>query len=243
MFPNESKNYREARNKLLDLEIQARRANEAAARARRELPLGGKAPEDFVFQECDANGLIRNVRLSELFAPHSPTLAIYSYMYGSQRTEPCPMCTGILDGLNGVFRHIQQRAAFVVVAQSPAPRLFQWAQERGWQLRLLSAAGNSYNQTYNPKSSADGDTPGFNVFAKKPDGIYHTYASEPMKPDPGQDDRGLDGLNPIFNFFDMTPEGRGVFYTKLHYPHPAPPPDRTKEGALIPDAARPGASL
>src|SRR5437879_2812161 len=126
MFPNESKPYRDAREQLLELEIQAKRAIEAAARARRALPLGGKVPEDFVFQECDAGGNVRDVRLSELFTPPLPTLVIYSYMFGPKREEPCPMCTGMLDGLNGVATHIRQRAAFVVVAQSPAKRLFDW---------------------------------------------------------------------------------------------------------------------
>ncbi|MFY0541114.1 hypothetical protein [Nannocystis pusilla] len=36
--------------------------------------------------------------------------------------------------------------------------------------------------------------------------------------EPRQDHRGLDPLSPIFAMFDLTPEGRGDFYTKLSYP-------------------------
>ena len=35
--------------------------------------------------------------------------------------------------------------------------------------------------------------------------------------DPGQDIRAIALLSPIFNTFDLTPEGRGDFYTKLRY--------------------------
>jgi predicted dithiol-disulfide oxidoreductase (DUF899 family) len=30
-------------------------------------------------------------------------------------------------------------------------------------------------------------------------------------------ERGIDELNPIWNFLDLTPQGRGKFYTSLDY--------------------------
>jgi hypothetical protein len=49
-FPGESAEYRAARDRLLEQEIELRRAMEAVAAARRELPPGGPIPEDYVFQ-------------------------------------------------------------------------------------------------------------------------------------------------------------------------------------------------
>jgi predicted dithiol-disulfide oxidoreductase (DUF899 family) len=49
-FPGESAHYRAARDRLLKQEIELRRATEAVAAARRELPPGGVAPQDYVFQ-------------------------------------------------------------------------------------------------------------------------------------------------------------------------------------------------
>jgi predicted dithiol-disulfide oxidoreductase (DUF899 family) len=43
-FPGESAEYRAARNRLVDQEIELRRAMEAVAEARRRLPPGGVAP-------------------------------------------------------------------------------------------------------------------------------------------------------------------------------------------------------
>ena len=46
-FPNESADYRKARNALLVEEIELRRAIERVASQRRALPEGGKLPQDF----------------------------------------------------------------------------------------------------------------------------------------------------------------------------------------------------
>jgi predicted dithiol-disulfide oxidoreductase (DUF899 family) len=55
-FPGESAEYRAARNRLLEKEIELRRAMETVAVARRELPLGGRVAEDYVFDGLGADG-------------------------------------------------------------------------------------------------------------------------------------------------------------------------------------------
>jgi len=49
-FPGESAEYRAARTRLLEQEIELRRAMEAVAAARRGLPPGGIVPRDYIFQ-------------------------------------------------------------------------------------------------------------------------------------------------------------------------------------------------
>ena len=51
-FPGESAAYRAARDRLLKQENELRRATEAVAAARRNLPPGGVVPEDYVFQQA-----------------------------------------------------------------------------------------------------------------------------------------------------------------------------------------------
>src|SRR5205085_11273917 len=91
-FPGESPEYRAARDRLLEQEMELRRAMEAVAAARRELPPGGVVPEDYVFQAAGAGGTPTDVRLSELFAPGRDSLAIYSFMFprdpGDERPGP-----------------------------------------------------------------------------------------------------------------------------------------------------------
>src|SRR3546814_12384010 len=99
-FPNESTEYRTARNALLDAEIALRRQLEAVAAQRRALPPGGAVPKDFVFERIGANQRPEQVKLSELFGDH-PSILLYSFMYGPERDPPCTGCTHTLDGLDG----------------------------------------------------------------------------------------------------------------------------------------------
>ena len=121
-FPNESQLYREARTELLDAEAVLRQQTEKVAELRRALPLGGEVKEDYVFEEMADGGGIREVRLSELFQPEKGSLFIYGFMYGPNAKQPCPLCTSILDGLNGNAKHIEQRMNLAVVARSPIGR-------------------------------------------------------------------------------------------------------------------------
>jgi predicted dithiol-disulfide oxidoreductase (DUF899 family) len=226
-FPNESADYRAARDRLLEAEVQLRRQLETVAAARRNLPLGGVVKEDYVFDEQvpdprrnDAH-VVHHTRLSELFQDGKDTLVIYSFMYGPEMKEACPSCTSILDGLDGEAPHIRQRVNFVVVAKSPIDRIQEFAAGRGWRnLRLLSSARNSYNADYQGQNAKGNQTPVLNVFVKRGEAVHHSYSTELLfvKPEPGQDGRHVDLIWPLWNVLDYTPEGRGTdFNPKLRY--------------------------
>ena len=53
-YPNESKAYRAARDRLLKAEMALRKNVEAVAALRRKMPLGGPVPEDYEFEEGGA---------------------------------------------------------------------------------------------------------------------------------------------------------------------------------------------
>ncbi|MBW8784376.1 MAG: DUF899 family protein [Novosphingobium sp.] len=234
-FPNESPDYRKARNALLDAEVALRRQTEAVAAMRRALPPGGELPEDLVFERIGANFRPERVKLSELFGEHS-TLLLYSYMFGPERDSPCPGCTHLLDCVDGAARHVPQKAALYAVAKSPIARLAAWAQARGWQhLQLLSTAGNDYDARYygdtaalTPAMRAErgypeskvSDEPMLNVFVRDGETIRHFWGSELVfaPEDPGQNHRGLDFIDPVWGLLDTTPEGRGMdFFPKVNY--------------------------
>jgi len=234
-FPNEGASYRHARNALLGEEMELRRQVERVAAHRRALPKGGAVREDYVFESAGENGKPTGVKLSQLFAPGKDTLAVYSFMFGPERERPCPGCTHFLDGLDGSAQHILQRVNLVVVAKSPLPRLLAFAKERGWRhLRLLSTTGNDYDRDYFGDSTAlsaamrdqqefkpgeEWDMPMLNVFRREGGAIRHFWGSELLyvPPEPGQQYRHNDLLDPVWNLFDVTPEGRGDFEPKLDY--------------------------
>lgn len=220
-FPGESEAYRSARNELLEEEIVLRRHIEAVAAKRRSLPLGGEVPEDYVFDEQGEDGEIRQVRLSDLFAEGKDTLIVYSYMYGPQMKQPCVACTSILDALDGEAPHVTQRVNLVAVAKSPIERIRQFTDDRGWRnLRLLSSAGNTYNRDYHGELPDGSQMPALNVFVRRDGRIHHFYCTELLfaPADPGQDERHVDSIWPLWSLFDLTPEGRGEkWYPRLSY--------------------------
>jgi len=156
----------------------------------------------------------------ELFEVGKNSLIIYSFMYPVDG-ESCPMCTSVLDGLNGSVLHARQKVNLAVVAKAPIRKIRSWASNRAWtNLRLLSSQPNSYNTEFFAENEERGQMPAVNVFQKKTDGIYHFYNTEllyaPMED--GQEPRHADLIWPVWNLLDLTPEGRGSdWYPRLSY--------------------------
>ena len=225
-FPGESKAYRSARDKLLRAEMELRDHIEQVAALRRQLPLGGVVPQDYEFEEGAADpaatSSVRRVKLSELFRPGKDTLVVYSFMYGPNMAKACPMCTCMLDGLDGNAPHAAQRINLAVVAKSPIARIREFGRGRGWRnLRLLSSTDNSYNRDYRGETAEGAQRPALNVFVKRGARIHHAYTTELMfaPTAKGQNPRHVDAIWPLWNLLDFTPDGRGAdWYPKLEYP-------------------------
>ena len=230
-FPGESAEYRAARNQLLEQEIELRRATEAVAAARRRLPPGGVVPQNYLFQARGDGDRPAEVRLSELFAPGKDSLVIYSMMFprgldddrpGPERGQtallplaqgPCPSCTALLDQLDGAAEHASQRINLAVAAKAPIQRILTFAAERGWRrLNLLSCAETTFNRDYLAETPDGEQQPMLNVFRRDGDTVRHFWGSELFYApfDPGQGPRHIGTLEPVWNLFDLTPEGRGI---------------------------------
>ena len=238
-FPGESADYRAARDRLLEQEIELRRATEAVAVSRRALPTGGPVPEDYVFDGVGRAGAPTNVKLSELFVPGKHSLVIYNFMFPRDpgdtsagpaigktallplREGPCPSCTALLDQLDGAAEHATQHINLAVVAKTSLPRLLTFAEERGWRrLRLLSSAANTYNRDYHGETAEGFQRPMLNVFHRDRDTIRHFWGSELFyaPTDGDQDPRHVSTLEPLWNLFDLTPDGRpSGWYERLSY--------------------------
>jgi predicted dithiol-disulfide oxidoreductase (DUF899 family) len=239
-FPNESETYRDARNRLLIQEIELRRAMETVAVTRRSLPPGGEIPHDYVFQGLRQDGQPSDVWLSELFAPGKDSLVIYSMMFPRHPNDrrpgpatgetarlplaegPCPSCTALVDQLDRAARHVEPRVAMAIIAKTSLQRLLAFAEERGWShLTLLSSAGNTFNRDYGGETDEGHQQPMLNVFHREHGVIRHFWGSEMLyaPTDSGQDPRHVGTLEPLWNIFDLIPEGRGGNWEEqLAYP-------------------------
>jgi predicted dithiol-disulfide oxidoreductase (DUF899 family) len=229
-FPAESAEYRAARDRLLEQETELRQSMEAVAAARRDLPPGPVIKEDYVLQGAGPDGRPTDIRMSELFAPGKDSLVVYNFMFprdpGDERPgpatgesaklklseSPCPSCTALLDQLDGAAEHIAPHVNLVAIAKAPISHILTFANERGWRrLRLLSCSETTFKHDYHGETDEGDQRPILNVFHRDGDVIRHFWSSEllyaPTEPD--QDPRHAGTIEPMWNIFDLTPEGRG----------------------------------
>jgi predicted dithiol-disulfide oxidoreductase (DUF899 family) len=220
---NESEEYLAKREELRKAEIDSMKQRERVAELRRQLPQGA-AIKDYTFIEgpADLNAgdtPTRVVHLSELFTGPNRSLVIYQFMYGKRQTSPCPMCTLLIDGLNGVAHHLAQNVDFAIVAAADPPEFRAHARRQGWSsLRLLSTGeGSTFKYDMGGEDRQGNQDSTVSVFTRDGDGtLRHFYSAHPqMAPDIKE--RGLDLLTPVYNILDLTPQGRGDWYASLDY--------------------------
>jgi predicted dithiol-disulfide oxidoreductase (DUF899 family) len=221
-LPNESVEYLSKRDELRLAEIALMRQRERVAELRRQLPEGAIV-QDYVFEEGPAtldagDAPTRTVRLSELFTGPDRSVVIYHFMYGKKQTSPCPMCTLVIDGWNGVAHHLAQNVDVAIVAAAGPTALRAHARRRGWdKLRLLSCGANTFKYDLGSEERDGGQDSTISVFTRDGDGtLRHVYSAHPSLADDIKE-RGLDLLCPVYHILDLTPQGRGDWYAELGY--------------------------
>ena len=235
-LPNESADYLAKREEVRLAEIELMRARERVAELRRALPKGAEI-QDYEFLECTLGALpdgratasgpptighgdepVTKVRLSDLFTSPDRALVVYHFMFGKKQTVACPMCTAWIDAFNGVAPHLAQNVDFAIVAAADPATLRAHGRNRGWdKLRLLSAGDSRFKRDLGSEDEEGKQDSQISVFTKDADGtMRHFYSGHPWL-DPEIKERGIDELNPLWNILDLTPQGRGTFYTSLDY--------------------------
>jgi predicted dithiol-disulfide oxidoreductase (DUF899 family) len=191
---------------------------EGVAALRRGLPLGGILKEDYVLSEgpsdLSVEGPENKTKFSELFTPGKDTLVDYSFML-TPGANSCPAYTSLVDRLDGMTPHIRDRMNFAIFAKAPISEFRASGQSRGWRnVRLLSKAQTTFNTDYNAETDDNAQTPMIKVFRKTDGGIFHSWASERVFALWPEDmhPRHTDSIWPLWNVFDLTPDGRGDWF-------------------------------
>jgi len=218
----ESDAYARSREELRRAELDLIEQRDRVAALRRALP-EGPVVDDYVFLEgprdLDAgDDPVTEVRLSELFTGPDRALIVYHFMYGKAQTTACPMCTMWIDGFNGIVRHVEQNADFVVVAAAAPAVLRSHARARGWNdVRLLSGGDNTFKFDLRSEDTDGAQDSTASVFSRDASGaIRHDYTAHPWISDERRE-RGIDLLCPTWHLLDLTPQGRGDWYPQLAY--------------------------
>jgi predicted dithiol-disulfide oxidoreductase (DUF899 family) len=221
-LPNESAEYLSKREELRFAEIELMKQRERVAVLRRQLPPGAIV-QDYEFIEGpasldDGDTPTNKVRLSELFTAPDRSLIIYHFMFGKKDSSPCPMCTAWLDSFNGIAHHMAQNVDIAIVAAADPVTLRTFARQRGWnKLRLLSAGESTFKYDLGSEDREGQQDSTISVFTRDSAGaVSHFYSVHPRLAE-DIPERGIDEYIPIWNILDLTPQGRGSWYTSLDY--------------------------
>ncbi len=206
-----------ARKELLAKEKELTRARDALRAERQALPMV-KVDKNYTFE-----GPSGEVTLLELFEGRRQ-LIIQHFMFDPEWEEGCPSCTAFVEGLGRSHwtELAKKNTSYVAVSRATLVKLEAWKKRKGWTLPWVSSCGSGFNYDYhvtldeavappeyNYRSAAEherlgtssnrGEQPGFSVFLRDSDEIYHTYSTFA---------RGGDHLSSITMFLDLTPLGR-----------------------------------
>lgn len=146
------------------------------------------------------------VLLSTLFGANDELIVIHNM--GTK----CPYCTLWADGFNGVLRHLEDRAAFVVVSPDEPDVQMRFAMRRGWRFRMLSNADSGFTEAMGFTTEHEGRTymlPGYSTFQRQPDGTIARVAHAPFGPG--------DPYCSVWHFFGLLPGGIGDWQPKFKY--------------------------
>lgn len=155
-----------------------------------------QAVEDYEFSTPDGG-----IRLSQLFGEHDSLILIHNM------GAACVYCTLWADGFNGVSKHLENRAAFVVSSPDTPDEQRKFAESRGWQFRMVSHHGTSFAQDMG-YTGDHGFEPGISVFKKR--GAQIVRVSDASL-GPGDD------FCSVWHMLDMLPEGADGWQPRYDY--------------------------
>jgi predicted dithiol-disulfide oxidoreductase (DUF899 family) len=169
--------------------------HERLAELKRQLP--GREVSDYTLARPQGP-----VRLSDLFATKSDLIVIHNMGKG------CRYCTLWADGFNGVWRHLADRAGFVVVSPDPPAVQRAFADARGWTFPIASGHGSTFIEDMGFRGEK-GWKPGATTFQRGTDGKILRVASTPFGP--------FDPFCPVWHLMALLGDGVNDWEPKYQY--------------------------
>lgn len=169
-----------------------------------------KLEKEYTFDGPDGK-----VSLSDLFKGRRQ-LILYHFMLGPDDTVGCHGCSFVADNLPSTLGHLNSRdTTLVFVSRAPLEKIEAYKKRMGWKFPWYSSFGSDFNfdfhvtldpsvavPEYNYKAvdpATKGERPGFSVFFKEGNELFHTYSTH---------ERGSEPFLVTHSLLDMTPLGR-----------------------------------
>ncbi len=147
--------------RTLDQQIQ--RDKKKLVELRRKLPM--QPVKDYTFKAHDGT----EIRLSQMFGDKRDLILVHNMGRG------CRFCTLWADGYNGLTKHLENRAGFVVISKDPVDIQREFHDGRGWKFKMYSSAETSFNRDMGYENEKGGQQPGVSAFHRDETGkIFRT---------------------------------------------------------------------
>src|SRR5680860_649970 len=189
-----------ARKALLAKEKEITSARDAVNAERRRLPMV-EVDKDYVFQ-----GPAGKASLRDVFEGRRQ-LIVYHFMFDLRWENGCPSCTHLADEVSpGHLTHLRRSdVGFACVSRAPLAKLEAYKARKGWTFPWFSSYGGEFNYdfhvtlvesvapvVYNYRTPAEHEQagtsyyligaqpielPGFSVFLRDDDRVFHTYST------------------------------------------------------------------
>jgi predicted dithiol-disulfide oxidoreductase (DUF899 family) len=183
-------------NQIEELQKQANAIREKMQELRRSVP-----PEKVRDYELTTSGG-EKVKLSQLFGDKDELFVIHNM------GRACPYCTLWADGFNGVVKHLENRAAFVLSSPDAPEIQAAFAKSRDWRFRMVSTQGTPFAKDL----AFQGDDwlrPGTSVFTKNDQGEIFRVSNAEFGPG--------DDYCQVWHLFDLLPKGADGWAPKFEY--------------------------
>ena len=186
--------WKTARDRVLEEEKELTHARDRVTKKVRALPWVRVDQEGYVFQTTKGEKT-----LAQLFE-NKHQLLVYHFMLGPGWAEGCPSCSFWADHFGGFIHHLPHRdVTFKVISRAPLPEIKKYQKRMGWEFDWVSSHGSSFNFDLGVSNGVDEESPGFSVFSRDGQEVYHTYFTT---------GRGIEVLNPTYGVLDLVPKGR-----------------------------------
>lgn len=155
--------------------------------------------EDYVLADTDG----KEVHLSSLFGDKQDLMLIHNM------GKSCPYCTLWADGINGVYQHLQDRAALALVSPDPPETVKQFCQGRDWKFAVYSNNGGPFTSAMGYEDEKGNPHPGMSTFHRDDGGNISRISHTPFGPG--------DEFCAVWHMLDMLKDGPADWQPKYKY--------------------------
>ena len=182
-----------ARKEFLVKEKEVTHARDRLNAQRRRLPMV-KLDKEYLFDGPDGQ-----VSLFDLFDGRRQ-LIVDHFMFDPSWEDGCPNCSSTVNSMpSNLLENLHARdSSLVLISRAPLAKLESYQRRRNWTMPWFSSYGSDFNYDFG-YTDDDGEKPGFSVFLRDGEDLFHTYSTT---------GRGVDILLPAYNYLDLTPLGR-----------------------------------